>query len=327
MSAADLPDTFYDSLYENTTLSFVESGSTTKSYSREWLRLHLPHIRRFVNEKYIAGTYDQFLELVKSDPCLAHEILNDYLLPNEYKLKMVRDFVTTGSKIFVIEGDRGEGKTTAAHSFAEWFLNSGRGVCWVGPPQKLPDEFNRVIDPYDVPEGDGAFTDEVGLKYNSRKSGSADNIEDLQILLTLRQTFRSAFMITQLSALTDLNIIRSANALVFKPLSLFGQQLERDVIGSSIPDEFMPPSKGYTHFVCKEFRTTFRHPLGKLWKEDFSFPFAKVTNETVDEYIVGLVNDGFTPEAMVRELKARSYRIDVKHLKARLDSMDLCAEA
>jgi hypothetical protein len=193
------------------------------------------------------------------------------------------------------------------------FLECGHRPYWVGPPQALPEEFGRVVDPYDVPEGGVVGTDETAIKYSARRSGQ--NIDDLQILLTLRHTGRSAMFLSQLAALTDVNLSRVANYFVFKPLSLFGKKLERDVIGSAVPEEFAPKSKYYTHFFCKSFRTTFRHPLGSFWKEEYSFPFAKVTEETVHDFVSDLLADGFDTDGIVQELKARSYRADKTKIK------------
>ena len=295
--------------------SMIQPGSLIPRYSREWLKLHIDHVMLFISRNYISATPDRFFELARKDPCLAHEIIADWLLPNEYKLWMIRNYITNGSKIGIIEGDRGEGKTTAAHSFAEMFLDVGRQPYWVGPPQPLPEGFGRVIDPYNVPPGKLAVTDEIAIKYSARKSGSVDNIEDTKILLTLRQSFRSSLFITQLSSLTDLNFVRTVDYLAFKPLSLFGRQLEREVIGSAIPPEFMPKSKFYTHFFCKDFRTTIRHPLPESWIEAYSFPFAQITEETVHRFVADLLGDGFTEEGIVQELKARSYRADKTKVK------------
>lgn len=252
--------------------SMIQPGSLIPRYSGEWLKLHVNHIMLYISQNYISATPDRFFELARKDPCLAHEIVYDWLLPNDYKLWMIRNYITQGSKIGIIEGDRGEGKTTAAHSFAEMFLEAGRQPYWVGPPQPLPEGFGRVIDPYDVPPGCLATTDETAIKYSNRRSGSVENIDDTKILLALRHTERSSLFITQLSSLTDVNFVRTADYLAFKPLSLFGRQLEREVIGSAIPEEFMPKSKFYTHFICKDFRTTFRHPLPESWIEAYSFP-------------------------------------------------------
>jgi hypothetical protein len=253
------------------------------------------------------------MELARADPCLTHEIIADWLLPDEFKVEMVKKFITEGSTIGLFEGDRGEGKTYTAHSFAEMMLEAGRRPYWVGPPQALPDDFGRVIDPYDVPQGGVAVTDEAAIKYSARRSGS--NIDDLQILLTLRHTNRSSIFMSQLSSLADVNLPRMANYFVFKPLSLLGRKLERDVIGSVVPEEFVPRDKYYTHFFCKSFRTTFRQPQAKRWKEDFSYPFAQVTEENVHAFVTDLLTDGFTPDGMIQELKARSYRIDKNKLK------------
>ena len=305
-----------DSMFQRGTPMFstmkpVEPGSTTPHYSKTWLNLHVNDVARFISSRYVH--HDQFIEFARHDPCLAHEIINDFLLPNSLKISIVKEFLTSGSKIVIIEGDRGQGKTTSAHSFAEWFMEAGRQPYWVGAPQDLPNEFNRVSDPFDVPRGAVAFTDEIGVRYNARNS--KDNVDDLQSLLTLRHTDRSSMYATQLSSLTDINFVRTADALVFKPLSLFGRQLERDVVGGAVPDEFMPKSREYTHFLCGKFRTTFRQPLGELWKEEYSTPFSMITDETVDIFVGLLIEDGFDSKGITRELKARSYRIEVKEVE------------
>lgn len=293
-------------------MEFVKPGSTTPEQSRIWLRMHTPDIIRYLHSKYFNGISDKFMAFVKSDPCLTHELINDFLLPNDYKIAQIKKYISEGSKIIVIEGDRGQGKTTAAHSFAEWFRGSGRPVFWIGAPQELPDEFTRVADPFDVPAGGGAFTDEIGQKYSARNSSSEANKDDTEVLLTLRHTGRTAFYMTQLSSLADLNFTRLADALVFKPLSLFGKVLEREEIGNAVPDEFLPSSKEYTHFYCSEFRTTFRQSLGELWDEKYSTPFSQITDDTVVDFVSLMLDDGSSAEQITHELKMRSYRIDVK---------------
>ena len=293
-------------------MEFVEPGSMTPEQSRIWLRMHTADIIRYLHQKYMMGISDKFMRFMKGDPCLAHELINDFLLPNDYKIAHIKEYISEGSKIVVIEGDRGEGKTTAGHSFAEWFMESGRQAYWVGAPQELPDQIIRVSDPFDVPAGGGAWTDEIGQKYSARLSGSDENVDDTKVLLTLRHTGRSSFYMTQLSSMTDVNFTRLADALVFKPLSLFGKTLEREEIGKAVPDEFLPNSREYTHFYCKKFRTTFRHPLGDLWDERYSTPFSQITEHTVVDFVSLLLDDGFNAVQITQELKMRSYRVDLK---------------
>ena len=106
------------------------------------------------------------------------------------------------SKIVLIEGGRGSGKT----AFSGWLMDElySRGkhtkIYFVKKgerPQGFPEWINIVDEIEDVPNGSLAIVDESAIKYNARNSWSDGNKDFTSRLVILRHKDISIILITQ----------------------------------------------------------------------------------------------------------------------------------
>jgi hypothetical protein len=286
----------------------IKPGTLTERYAQEWLRIHRPHVKRFIHSRYIMGTMGDFEDLKADSPSLAVELVYDSIVPNDVKKNWVKDFLSSGSNIIMVLGDKDEGKNALAYLLLEWYYDMGIQPYIIGAPQKKPDEFERVYGVFDSPPGSVLFIDELGQLFNARDSGKGEQKDSVSTFNTIRHQDKSAVVLTQLSALGDVNFLRLADMIVLKPMSLFGMHLERDVVTKAVSPDFLPMDKTTAHFFSKQFRFNLNVGLSRFWKEEYSTPFKQLTHEEALEFACELYNDGLEYQTIVDELKRHAYR-------------------
>jgi len=206
----------------------------------------------------------------------------------EFKLtkKVSGDFddfkkrLKNSSLIILITGKRGSGKTALGFRFLD-VLAGKRKAYYLGEG-KLPYFIKKVSDIKDVKNDSVLLVDEAAISYSSRHSMKKTNKILSDIMVIARHKNLSLIIITQNSAMIDLNIIRLTDTLIFKEPSLLQARFER----KSVLDLF---KKADTHFnkisskerikyfyvIDDEFEGILSFSLPDFWSEKISKSFSK----------------------------------------------------
>jgi hypothetical protein len=293
----------------------VQLGAASYTEAKHWLSLHMNDVRRFIHSRNQYATIEDFIRATNGNITLAYETVYDFVTPNSHKEQWLINWLTHGSKITMLTGKRGGGKTATAYKFMEYYYDAGTQPCILGPPQKHPPEIDRVSRLQDVPVDNVVFVDEIGVRYNARKSSDKEKVADLSILPVLRHSGRSVITATQLSALGDVNFSRLTDMIVAKPMGLFGNSLERDVLRKAIPDIFMPQSREVSHCLCNDFRCNVELGLSRFWKPEYSTPYTILQPDEVVDYLRELLGDEMQEQDILSEIKLRSTNMKDSEIK------------
>jgi hypothetical protein len=252
-----------------------------ESCLNEILNNRIIEFRRWLDLNYHLEDHNNIIQWVKGNPFEMYHILKDFLEPNRKKITKVQHLFTQGkSKIVIIVGSRGSGKTANALFNAE-IINGFRNIYWCGIPSLyLPKWIKPVKDISKVPQGSACFLDETALQYHSRESNKKENIDLSKELTILRHKDISAYYLTQNSYLVDKNIERLADVIIYKPLSSLQYETERESIKNIIIEKMLPKDKTETLMVFHNEDTSkieyikFKQPLPHCWTEKISKSFS-----------------------------------------------------
>ena len=178
----------------------------------------MPYIEKHFKPE--SWSYQHFV--MSKNLYFAKKIIEDDLLSNDDKEQKLLDSVSFGkSKIIVIEGARGSGKTaTAAWVMDElhkrqmhsriYFVKKGER------PKGFPKFIRIVQEVEDVKNGSIAIIDESAIKFNNRNAWKDDNKDFLSRLVILRHKNISVILITQHMKMIDIGIRRLADIKIYK---------------------------------------------------------------------------------------------------------------
>lgn len=160
-------------------------------------------------------------------------IIEDYQKSNEQKVEDLIDSVSYGkSKIIVIVGARGSGKTATALWLAEQSKQKGNHeyIYYVGKPENsdmYPSWIKFVSTLDDLPHSCFAIVDEAAIKYNARKFQQEQNVELTEKMVIARHQDKTLILITQNIKLVDINVSRLYDIVLFKMGTEYGLQRKR----------------------------------------------------------------------------------------------------
>lgn len=193
------------------------------------------------------------------------------------------DFKTrlkSSSLIMLITGKRGSGKTALGFKFLD-VLAGKRNAYYLGEG-KLPGFIKKVSDVKDVKNESVLLVDEAAISYSSRNSMKKENKVLSEIMVIARHKDLSLIIITQNSAMIDLNVVRLTDTIIFKEPSLLQARFER----KSIKDLFEKADKefnkikegnkkAYFYVLDDEFEGMLQSGLPDFWSEKISKSFSK----------------------------------------------------
>lgn len=188
--------------------------------------------------------------------------------------------ITSDSKIGIIIGARGTGKTAFGIKFLENIYAKTNKKCFaIGfKEQELPSWINVVSEISQLENDSFVLIDEGGILFSSRSSMSSANKMLSSLMLIARHKNISILFISQNSSNLEVNILRQADYLVIKPSSLLQKEFERKIIQKIYKDiekEFKKNKQeiGLTYIYSDDFRGLISNPLPSFWREEISKSF------------------------------------------------------
>lgn len=284
------------------------------SFCRNWLfHEHDIDLNRWLDTFYDLIDHKNLLQWAWDHSFEMFTIIEDFIAFNEIKIERVLNEFTLGkSKIVLILGQRGSGKTATAFWLAE-NMTEERNIYWCGlPSQALPEWCKFIKNPQDIPDGSLAIVDEVALFHSARQFKGDKAIFLTQLLTILRHRNITVLFITQNSALGDINLERLADCVFYKPMSLFQYETERDSVRDLVIDKMLPKSPEQTLYVgsVDSFvsHLLFIQPLPICWSNELSKPFSTIkSDEDALAFAKDCYNAGFDQIEIISFLKIRGY--------------------
>ncbi len=208
--------------------------------------------------------------------------------------KWISHVAKSDSQIGIILGARGSGKTAFGIKFLENFYARYKKKCFaIGFQEKELPSWIDVISPLDSPRhrtgqadigeiknGSLVLIDEGGVLFNSRSSMSSANKMLSELIMIARHKNISILFVSQNSSNLEVNVLRQADFLVLKPLSLFQKDFERKIVQKtyeSVEKDFkkFADEKGIGYIYSGKFRGFVSNSLPSFWKEGISKSFSR----------------------------------------------------
>lgn len=188
------------------------------------------------------------------------------------------------STIVLVIGRRGSGKTAFGMRLLEGFDRQviGRGCYAIGyDAVELPQWIHKIEDVYSAPVNSVVLVDEGAILFSARDSQSEANKGVSKLMAVARHKNLSLFLITQNTAMIDVNVLRLADTLIVKQPSLMQMKFERkqlrDLYIKAVPEfeAFEGIAKKQNFYVIDdEYQGFMSAGLPEFWTEKISKSFA-----------------------------------------------------
>jgi len=182
--------------------------------------------------------------------------------------------------IMLIVGKRGSGKTALGMQFLAWFNHVARRRCYgIGyDAAKLPRWIKKVRSIEEIPNDSVVLIDEAAIMFFSREAMTSMNKMLTKLMAIARHKNLSMALITQSSALIEINVLRLADVLLFKEPSLLQARFERKAlqdIFKTVDKTFKKLDDRVSHFYVysDEFEGLARYSLPYFWNDSISRAF------------------------------------------------------
>ncbi len=200
---------------------------------------------------------------------LVNNITGSY---DDFKSRLKRS-----SLIILITGKRGSGKTALGMKLLE-LLAGHRTAYYIGKA-KLPRYIKQVNKIEDVKNNSVVLIDEAAIFFSARDSMKQSNKFLSNIMAIARHKNLSLIIITQNSAMLELNVLRLSDTLLFKEPSLLQSRFERKAISDLFKkaDEHfnkIKDKKKHFYVIDDEFEGMLSFSLPSFWSDKISKSFA-----------------------------------------------------
>lgn len=184
------------------------------------------------------------------------------------------------SLIMLIVGKRGSGKTSLGMKFLEFFNKETKRRCYTLGYEntKLPWWIRKVGKIEEIPNNSIALFDEGAILFSARESMKNINKDLGKVMAIARHKNLTLVLITQNSAMIDLNVLRLADILLFKELSLLQSKFERKELKEmyeKVKPKFdnFEEKKAYFYVWDDDFQGMLKYSLPAFWSEKISTSF------------------------------------------------------
>lgn len=286
----------------------------------KWAERHHSLIKRFarnaVERKF--GSAEQLEARMHLYPEVAYYVIQDWMrYNNAQKLQMCLDELFTGSKIIIIVGDRGEGKTALAWSAADRATKPpyNRGV-YTSHIDEAPPIAELVKAPTDCPENGIYIMDEAHIGgLHARRGQTNQALAILNQLSVLRHGNRTFILITQDASFIDTNAKSLYNVAMFKKLPLNASKGSSSLIFEGF-DVMLPHIQQVTYVQSRGLRFQVQFGLAPWWSSKWSESFGMLSDpEIARNIIIERSGMGQKGPAIKTYLESRRFPIEIAEIE------------
>jgi ABC-type oligopeptide transport system ATPase subunit len=190
-----------------------------------------------------------------------------------------KKFLNT-SLIMLVVGKRGSGKTSLGMKLIELFRKKTKHKCYVLGYEKirLPWWLKKAAKLENIPNNSVALLDEGAITFSAREPMKEINKMLSKFIAVARHKNLSLILITQNSAMIDLNVLRLSDTLFLKEPSLLQSKFERKAL-RDIYEKITPcfrkveNKKAYFYVWDDDFEGVLKYSLPEFWNEKISKSF------------------------------------------------------
>lgn len=194
--------------------------------------------------------------------------------------KWLKSVYDSDSKIGIILGSRGSGKSAFGIRFLENLYSKKKKNCYaIGFDEgEMPSWINVISDVNQISNNSFVLIDEGGVLFSSRNSMSNANKLLSKLILIARHKNLSILFISQNSSNLEINILRQADFIILKSSSLLQKDFERKIIQKiyeNTEGDFkkFKDIKGITYIYSDEFKGFVSNTLPSFWRTNISKSF------------------------------------------------------
>ncbi|HDI12898.1 MAG: hypothetical protein DRN83_01015 [Hadesarchaea archaeon] len=188
--------------------------------------------------------------------------------------------------IMLIVGKRGSGKSALGMQFLAWFHHIAKRRCYgIGyGSAKLPKWIRKAKNVDEIPNDSVVLIDEAAILFFSRESMTSMNKMLSKLMAIARHKNLSMILISQSSAMIEVNVLRLADVLLLKEPSMFQARFERKALqdifrhAKKIFRELDDPTS-YFYVYSDEFEGLVRYELPYFWNDSISRSFREFRNK------------------------------------------------
>ncbi|MBS3815909.1 MAG: AAA family ATPase [Hadesarchaea archaeon] len=181
----------------------------------------------------------------------------------------------------LIIGKRGSGKTALGMKLLSWYKHNTDRKCYgIGYMEAdLPRWIKKTEDIETIPNNSVVLIDEAAILFFSRESMKSMNKTLSKIMSVARHKNLSLILITQSSAMVDLNVLRLVDVLLFKEPSLLQERFERQSLRDlfqkvdSIFKDIDRDREPYFYVFSDEYEGLVQYDLPYFWNDSISRAF------------------------------------------------------
>jgi len=188
--------------------------------------------------------------------------------------------------VMLIIGKRGSGKSALGMQFLAWFHHVAKRRCYgIGySAAKLPKWIRKAKNIDEIPNDSVVLIDEAAILFFSRESMTSMNKMLSKLMAIARHKNLSMILISQSSAMIEVNVLRLADVLVLKEPSMLQARFERKALQDifratkKIFKQLTDPTR-YFYVYSDEFEGLVQYKLPYFWNDSISRAFREFRNK------------------------------------------------